>query len=78
MNDSNYIKIFSGNFMITQRIVDALKNIDIIPVVKDESESGRLAGFPVSTPGEQDIYVNKDELEKANSILENIKKELQL
>ncbi|MFD0988806.1 putative signal transducing protein [Mariniflexile jejuense] len=77
MTDSNYIKIFTGNFIIVQRINDALINVGINPVVKDESESGRLAGFGASIQGEQEVYIHKDEFEKATGILENIKKELQ-
>ena len=78
MTDSNYIKIFTGNFIIVQRINDALTNVGINAVVKDESESGRLAGFGASIQGEQEVYIHKDEFEKASSILEGIKKELRL
>lgn len=78
MTDSNYIKIFTGNFIIVQRINDALTNVGINAVVKDESESGRLAGFGASIQGEQEIYIHKDEYDKASDILEGIKKELQL
>ena len=77
MTDSNYIKIFTGNFIIVQRLNGALTNVGINPVVKDESESGRLAGFGASIQGEQEVYIHKDEFEKATGILEIIKKELQ-
>ena len=78
MKDSNYTKIFTGNFIIVQRIVEALQTVNINPVIKDESESGRLAGFGASIQGEQELYVNKDEFERASGIIESIKKELQL
>lgn len=78
MNDTNYIKIFTGNFLIVQRMVQELQNNGINPVIKDESESGRLAGFGASIQGEQEIYINKDEFVTANMVIENIKKDLQL
>lgn len=76
MNDSNYTKIFTGNFIMVQRISSDLERHDISAVVKDETESGRLAGFGAPIQGQQELYVHKDELEKALSILENISKEL--
>ena len=77
MLDSNYIKIFTGNFIIVQRIVASLEDIGIIAVVKDESESGRLAGFGASIQGQQEIHINKEELDKAVEIVESISKEFQ-
>lgn len=78
MNDSNYIKIFTGNFIIVKRIVFDLEKENIIPVVKDETESARLAGFGGGIiPGFQQIYIHKDELEKATPIIESITSELQ-
>ena len=77
MLDSNYIRIFTGNFIVVQRIVTALEDIGIIAVVKDESESGRLAGFGAAIQGQQEIHINKEELDKAVEIVESISKEFQ-
>ncbi|MCM4169942.1 hypothetical protein DHD32_00505 [Arenibacter sp. TNZ] len=70
--NSNYTKIFSGNFIVSQTIVNQLREIGIIPVIKDESESGRLAGFGSPMQGDQEIYVNIDELEKAQGIVQKV------
>lgn len=78
MSNSNYIKIFTGDFIIVQRIISELEKEDIIPVVKDHTESARLAGFGGGIiPGFQQVYVHKDELDKAIIIVENITSELQ-
>lgn len=77
MSDSEYIKIFTGNFIVVQLITDKLDAIGINAVVKDETESGRLAGFGASIPGEQELYVNKDELDTAVEIVESVTSELQ-
>tara|TARA_R110002050_G_scaffold97971_2_gene203652 strand:+ start:44302 stop:44538 length:237 start_codon:yes stop_codon:yes gene_type:complete len=76
MTDSNYIKIFTGSSIVVQRIIFDLEKADIIAVVKDETESGRLAGFGASIQGLQEIQVHKDELEKASAIIDSITTEL--
>jgi hypothetical protein len=73
---TNYIKVFTGNFIEVQRIFKALEEVDICAVIKDESESGRLAGFGSSIQGLQEIYVHKDELKKAQPIVEALSSEL--
>lgn len=78
MPHSNYIKIFTGNFIIVQRIIDELKDANINAIVKDPTESARLAGFGGGIfPGFQEIFVNEDELENAVEIVERINSELE-
>jgi hypothetical protein len=78
MSESSYIKIFTGDIIIVQRVVLELEKQDIIPVVKDQTESARLAGFGGGNfPGFQEVFVNKDELDKAVLIVESINSELQ-
>ncbi len=72
MIESNYTKIHTGNFIITQLIVDRLQEKGISAVVKDESESGRLAGFMASIQGQQELYVNNEELDDAVHIVEEV------
>ncbi|WP_298496674.1 DUF2007 domain-containing protein [uncultured Algibacter sp.] len=75
---SNYIKVFSGNFIEVQRIFNELQNLNICAIIKDESESGRLAGFGSSIQGLQEIHVHKDELESAKPIIKNLTSELEI
>ncbi|MEW4924082.1 DUF2007 domain-containing protein [Algibacter sp. 2305UL17-15] len=75
---SNYIKVFSGNFIEVQRIFKALEDVNICAIIKDESESGRLAGFGASIQGLQEIHVHKDELDKAEVLLEKLSSESEL
>ena len=78
MTDTNYIKIFSGNFIVVQMLRDRLENAGITPIIKDESESGRLAGFGASIQGFQELYVSNNEETKAKVILKEINEELNL
>jgi len=62
---SNYKKIFTGDSIVAKQIANKLHEIGIEAVVKDEAESARLAGFASSMLGQVDIFVHKDEFEKA-------------
>jgi len=72
----DYVKIFSGSFIIVQLVLDRLKGAGINAIIKDESESGRLAGFGSAIQGFQELYVNKDEVDYAVPIVEEVNAEL--
>ncbi len=74
---SNYIKVFTGSFIDVQRLFKALEAVNICAIIKDEGESGRLAGFGTGIQGLQEIHVHKDELERATPIVENLTSELE-
>jgi len=69
---SNYEKIFTGNKLEAQKIVNKLHKIGIEPIVKDEAESARLAGFASSMLDQVELYVHKDEVEKALAVVISI------
>ena len=77
MSASEYTKIYNGNFILVTRVKDALEKELIIPIIKDEGESQRLAGYASLNQGFQEVFVHNDELEKANSILEKVKAEME-
>lgn len=72
---SNYIKIYTGESFVAQQIVSQLQGMGIEAIIKDEAESARLAGFASSMLGQIDLYVNKDEVEKATAVVEAVLKE---
>ena len=69
MASDNYIKIFQGSFIESNRLVVELKNINISPIVKNEMESARLAGFGSANINSICLYVFKDEVRKTNDLL---------
>ncbi|WP_445731423.1 DUF2007 domain-containing protein [Mariniflexile sp.] len=78
MTDSNFIKIYTGNFAVVNHIVMELNAIGINPVIKDQSESAILGGFGgTSAPDFQEVFVNKDELERATEVINTITKDLE-
>ena len=70
--DSNYIKVFGGNSIVAHRIELALKENNIEPILKDETESARLAGFSTPLPELVEIYVHKDQEEKALALINEL------
>lgn len=78
MLDNEYIKIFSGTFIIVQLLKDRLENVGINAIVKDESESARMAGFGSSFQGFQELLVSSTELDAAIPVLDAVKLELKL
>lgn len=70
--NQDYKKIFSGNFLMAQRIVEKLQEIGITPVVKDESKSALLAGFASAMQGDQELYVNGDETDRALQVVSSV------
>lgn len=73
MTDSNFIKIYTGNFAIVKRITMELNGLHINPIIKDQSESAILGGFGgTSAPDFQEVFVHKDELEKALPIINKL------
>ncbi|HDZ14883.1 hypothetical protein LCGC14_1557800 [marine sediment metagenome] len=69
---SDYTKIYTGNPFITQLIITELNEAGIEPIVKDESESARLAGFAANIDGDREIHVHKGQVEKAADIVNRI------
>jgi len=67
--ESTFVKLYSSSFIIVQPICKNLESQGIIPIVKDETESARLAGFGISNYGNQDIFVHQNEYESASKIL---------
>lgn len=77
MSETEYTKVFEGNFIIVQLAMDRLHSAGIQAILKDESESGRLAGFGSSIQGYQELFVNNDELDQARPIISAVKEELE-
>ncbi|MBT4904950.1 MAG: DUF2007 domain-containing protein [Flavobacteriaceae bacterium] len=69
----DFIKIFTGNAINVLALRNALEEKNIVAVIKDDSESARLAGFGMVAPGLQEVFVHEDELDQAIRIVETLK-----
>ncbi|BAO77678.1 putative signal transducing protein [Winogradskyella sp. PG-2] len=77
MSSTEYTKVYFGNFILVTRVKNELERIGIIPIIKDEGESQRLAGYASMNQGFQEVFVHNDELDKAVSIVEQVKAEME-
>lgn len=77
MSETQYIKIYTGNTIIVQLIKQRLEDIGINPIIKDETESGRLAGFATAIPTFPEIFVHENELDKAVHVVEAVRSEME-
>ncbi|WP_397362391.1 putative signal transducing protein [Olleya sp. R77988] len=71
--ETDYIKIFEGNFIIVQLVKTRLEDIGINPIIKDQNESGRLGGFVHDIPRIPEVFVHESEVKKAMQIVNNIR-----
>ena len=78
MIDSDYIKVFSGTFIIVQLAMDRLESAGINAIIKEESGLGQHSGFSTASSGYQELYVSKDELDHAIPIIECVKSDLEI
>lgn len=65
----NYRKIFDGDVITANRIIAILEKHHIEPVVKNETESARAAGFAPAVTDQVQLYVHQDEYVKTEELL---------
>ena len=75
MTDSNYIKVFTGNLVISEHIKQSLGEIGINAVLKEQNESNLNPIFGGHLL--QELYVHKDELNKAVKVVQSITTDLE-
>lgn len=63
-----YKRLFYGTAMDVAKLCGVLDTVGIVPVVKDQAESARLAGFG-NLYTDQEVWVHPDEFEKAREIV---------
>lgn len=70
-----HVKIFTGMPIVASRLKVLLAQSEIPSILKDEAESGRLAGFGSHLLSAQLFVLNTD-LEKAQPIIDSYVKEI--
>ncbi|UOB16958.1 putative signal transducing protein [Abyssalbus ytuae] len=75
--ESHYKKIYTGPMVNAKLLENKLKEFDISPIIKDDTESGRLAGFAPPVFGQAQVFVHEDEYSKAHALLDEILDEIE-
>ncbi|WP_435261891.1 putative signal transducing protein [Tenacibaculum sp. nBUS_03] len=71
-----HVSIFTGSAILVNRLAQLLNAIKIPSIIKNERESGRLAGF--GTTGDAvELHIFNTDIEASKKIIENFKKEIQ-
>ncbi len=63
-------RIFTGSAIEAQPLINALNEIDINPIIRDDHQSGILSGFAAGVPGQIRVYIRNEELTIAQPILD--------
>ena len=64
-------RIFTGSAIEAQPLINALNEIDINPIIRDDHQSGIMSGFATGVPGQVRMYIRNEELTVAQSIIDS-------
>ena len=68
--ESHYVKIHAGNLLIVQLIKSNLEDIGIVPILKDDMQTGFTAVLATDYEGLVEVYVHEDEVDIAIPIVQ--------
>ena len=68
--DEKTTRIYTGSAIQAQPLINELKKLDIIPIIRDDHQSGILSGFAAGVPGQIRMYIRNEELEIAKSVID--------
>ncbi len=68
--DEKTTRIFTGSAIQAQPLINELGELDIVPIIRDDHQSGILSGFATGVPGQIRIYIRNEELEKAQTLID--------
>jgi hypothetical protein len=70
-----YVKVFTGSSILTSRLQQLLDDRNIASRIRDDEESGRLAGFGAPRNSSQ-LYVLESDLQAAQPIVVAFEQEI--
>lgn len=65
---SDYIRLLTSSSITINHIASILEENGIPTLIKDNTESGRLAGFG-TVPNDVELFINKSDLTKAQEVI---------
>ena len=68
----NLVKVYTGSSIAILAIMNVLEMDEIYPLIKDRSESARLAGFGDTSFMQQELFVPEEEEKKTRKIIRNL------
>lgn len=71
-----HIKVFTGTSILVNRLAELLDKVGIPTLIKDDKESGRLAGFG-SFGDSVELHIYNTDLERSKTVIEDFSKEIE-
>lgn len=73
---SETTRIYTGPTLIAKGLVARLNEIGISPIERNDHDSSLRAGFTMSIANQTMIFIRKDEMEKAQPIIDEFLNEI--
>ena len=70
------VRIYTGPAMIANGLKARLMEMDILPIVKDDHQSGITGGFAVGVPNQVRLFIRQEELDRAKGVIDTYLEEL--
>ncbi len=71
----DYTRIYTGSTVFIKMLQSKLEEIDVFPIVKDDLSSGTWGGFG-GVPGMIQLFVHRDEYDKAKAVVDSALEDL--
>ncbi|PVW14682.1 putative signal transducing protein [Marixanthomonas spongiae] len=75
-NPEETIRIYTGPALVAQALKSRLNDIGIEPITKDDHQSGIVSGFAIGVPGQVRLFIRKDQLPKAQPVIDLFLKDM--
>jgi isocitrate dehydrogenase len=75
--ESNIVRIFTGSEILAQALTVRLNEIGISPIARDDAQSAARAGFATALPMQEVLFLRKEELQKAQPVIDAFMQEIQ-
>ena len=69
-NPEETTRIYTGPAMLAQALKSRFNDIKIEPIIKDDHQSGIVSGFAQGIPGQVRVFIRKDQLSDAHSVID--------
>jgi hypothetical protein len=72
---SEFVRLLTSSLITINRVASILEEKDIPALIKNNTESARLAGFGTQQ-NDVDLFVNKSDFEKAKKVIQQFEEEV--
>ena len=71
MDEGKLIRIYSGTEVTALLLQEELEEVQVMSLIKNDFQSGVIAGFAGGVPSDVDLYIEESDMAKAEPIVNN-------